>query len=849
MDIPHFILLFNNYIIRLGILLWEVVQMPKIFSPEELGEINNTMLHRGAPDEKDDFGYNQPDYITCKNILGIPDKAQCYTLSQVFIKYCNTQLNIPIEDMKATGQYYSKYASGKYVKPLNHDNVGVWVSWGYNPKLNDVVKEIGRPIWDAYKFEKRSDQGVVLWACRIGLHCMDDMLKAMENAGANVDDVRAYVAALPVKEVKEQPKETAIIANNEVTKITVKRLDTDRLSLKFDRNDFIRLAIKALPQWKFYKGDKDRNPDPHWEIDLDDADTLYQKLKDNKMIDCSELGYWAARMRPTMPVQLKDFSYLKRQPRPSQIEGATEMLAKKREICGDEMGVGKTFECIMVGESIPMPKLVICPPSLRLNWQKEIRMVNPQADIQVIYSDTEFKQGKDWTIIGYSSLSDHKDMIEECEFRVLFVDEAHFTKAINNSGRPDSQRAEIVQFIAKTCEYTIPMTGTPKPNRNKDLFNLLRMIKHPLAKYWNSWHNYAHTYCGAKYNGFGWDFDGNSKDEELHEELKPYMLRRLKKDVLPNIKKIRTFLPVQVDLREYNRIIDEYMEEYHKRKGTVAEQLARINRARLVLGIAKAQASIEYTKDLLEEGKKVVVISNFTEVVTRFKKAFGDKAVTVVGGMTDADKQAAVDRFQEGDAEVCVCNIIAGGVGITLTASYNVVINDYNWVPGNHIQAEDRVARGGQVQEYSNMYYMYAVGADMDEMFTEVLQYKLDTINATIDGGTAEDIDLQELVREMLNSKASGKTFTATVEKYTAPTKPESKPKSDGKSTVAKEVEKPATEIRARTECPSDKEIKKMTNDEIFAWAKAIGAEWKACDHAPINRMRAIMSIKKTLQV
>ena len=172
--------------------------------------------------------------------------------------------------------------------------------------------------------------------------------------------------------------------------------------------------------------------------------------------------------------------------------------------------------------------------------------------------------------------------------------------------------------------------------------------------------NYGRTYCDGQNNGWGWDYNGNSNDEELNKQLTPFMVRHLKKDVLPNLKKQRIVTPVEVDLREYNYEISEYL---NNRTNKNAEDLARLMRARKILATQKVGESIDFAKDLIADGKKVVIVTYFKDVVKAIEKAFKGNVVKLVGGMSDEAKDKAIVEFQEGSAQVMAMNIVAGGVG------------------------------------------------------------------------------------------------------------------------------------------------------------------------------------------
>ena len=106
-------------------------------------------------------------------------------------------------------------------------------------------------------------------------------------------------------------------------------------------------------------------------------------------------------------------------------------------------------------------------------------------------------------------------------------------------------------------------------------------------------------------------------------------------EVLPNLKKLRICIPVQIDLKEYHKALEEYR-QLLKRKNSQAEQLQVLMRARKVLATTKAKESIEFAKDIIAHGEKVIIVTNFTEVAKKIESAFKGNVVKIVGGMNNA---------------------------------------------------------------------------------------------------------------------------------------------------------------------------------------------------------------------
>lgn len=438
----------------------------------------------------------------------------------------------------------------------------------------------------------------------------------------------------------------------------------------------------------------------------------------------------------SLPFDLYDF----------QIEDATTLVNNDHMLIAHDMGCGKTLIATLVGLSIPKPKLIICPESLRLNWRKEIRQASDKEDIHIIYSkDKEFKLGKDansWNIMGYHTMAKFKKELVAEAIPVVFIDEAHNCKSVSVMGKPASKRADAALAICRKAEYVYPITGTPIPTSNKDLFNILCMLEVP--KITKNFYHYGQKFCDGKDRGFGWDISGNSNSDELHEILSPYMVRRLKKIVLPHLHKQRIFLPMQANSASVNKECNELLKMISETERD--NFLGYAMKVRRLLSGIKVKPCMELAENMISAGKSVVIVSEFVDTINAILKKFGDDACCIRGGMTDKKKQATIDAFQNGEKKVCAINMQAGGVGITLTKASNMIICDYDWTPASMAQIEDRICRSGQTEDCT-IYYLYAEDMLVDEVFVKTITSKNYNIDRVIDMAS-NSMDLNESLKE-----------------------------------------------------------------------------------------------------
>lgn len=437
-----------------------------------------------------------------------------------------------------------------------------------------------------------------------------------------------------------------------------------------------------------------------------------------------------------------------------QEEGIEFLLKNKKCILADDMGLGKTYQSIVAALEIEAERvLIVCPSSLKINWMREVQ--NFCEDVSII-------KGKHWdpdrfTIINYDiiknfhTIEEKGKKYEEWELRreivefnpdLIILDEAHFVK------NHKSIRGKILKDISKRfkTERVWLLTGTPIANRPMDYFNLLSIIDSPVT---NNWVHYAKTYCdGMRFRKGGryiWVTTGASNLGELSAKTKRTILRRKKENVLDLPEKLIT--PVYLELENvdgYKNVWNEYIEQrkLDGKKGNPAKDLVEMTLLRTFIAMETVPYTIEKTEEALELNKKTIIFCNFNDEMDSFIRHFGDKCVCVRGGMSDKQKQHAVDRFQEDDScMVFVGQIKAAGVGLTLTKAEIVIMNSLDWVPGNHEQAEDRAYRIGQ-SETVNIYYML-MDDTIDTLVWNILNEKKKVIG-TIMG---ED----DIINEFLN--------------------------------------------------------------------------------------------------
>jgi SWI/SNF-related matrix-associated actin-dependent regulator 1 of chromatin subfamily A len=412
---------------------------------------------------------------------------------------------------------------------------------------------------------------------------------------------------------------------------------------------------------------------------------------------------------------------LKIKPYPYQREGIIFGLDKRRLLIGDEPGLGKTLQSIgIVDTANAYPALVICPSSLKINWQREFeKFTNKKALVLDNATRTAWPYFLQMgmfhvAIVNYESLRKYfvwdinssdrrsfrlKDVVFNDAikvFRSVIIDESHRVKD------PSAQQTIFTRGIVEGKDFRILLSGTPVVNRAEDLVSQLSIMGR-LQEF------------GGR-GKFLADYGENDNLEELSRQLyHRCMIRREKAKVLTQLPdKTRTDLYVEISNRDEYELaasdLAEYLRQYTEctdhdiRRKMRMEALVKFMTLRSLSAKGKVKQAIDFVRVFLASGKPLILFCSLHEIVDQICKAFPD-AVTVTGRDSAIAKQQAVDAFQSGCAKLIVCSIKAAGVGLTLTASSNVAFIELPWTYADCCQCEDRAHRIGQ-KDNVTCYYM-----------------------------------------------------------------------------------------------------------------------------------------------
>jgi len=453
-----------------------------------------------------------------------------------------------------------------------------------------------------------------------------------------------------------------------------------------------------------------------------------------------------------------DYSpYDNRPPLPHQKIAIEKLLSNDRFILADDMGLGKTTSTIIASlESQSKKILIICPASLKINWQREIEIYSNKKTLIVEggkwgstfdYYIINYDIIKNYHTIGEPEIGEQKNtQISDTNFDLAIVDEAHY---ISNT---TAQRTKLINDILSKIPKVWLLTGTPMTSRPINYFNLLRIVNSNVTLDWSS---YVRRYCGGyqfTVNGRKiWNTGGATNLDELRLKTKNTILRRLKTDILDLPDKIISPVFLTLSSTEYDSGLEEFIQiaQENKNKESLSVTINRLMKIRKIISEQKVDYTCEIIDRCLEQGKKIIVFTNFTMALDMLHEKYKKNSVVLDGRMSKEKRQKSVDRFQTEDKiKIFISNIVAGGVGITLTEAEVVIMNDLSFVPAHHSQAEDRAFRYGQKK---NVVVYYPIFENtIEKIVYNILQKKKNIIDQVMGDGDFSENFAQSLLKQII---------------------------------------------------------------------------------------------------
>ena len=461
----------------------------------------------------------------------------------------------------------------------------------------------------------------------------------------------------------------------------------------------------------------------------------------DQLVRLNEMGDLNPQPPSTLQGELRDY----------QREGFQWMMRLAHWGAGaclaDDMGLGKTVQALalILSRAPQGPALILAPTSVCINWLEECQRFAPTLNVHQFGTgdrqDMLDAAGPfDLIVCSYGLLQTEGERLAQKQWHTLVADEA---QAIKNALTKRSKAAMALQ-----ADFKLITTGTPIENHLGELWNLFNFINPGLL---GSLQKFNERYAQAIENQ-----QDHEVQQRLRKLLRPFILRRLKNDVLTELPS-RTEVTLHVELSSEERTLYEALRRNamqtmmanteqpgHKQLKILAE-IMKLRRAcchpRLVmeestLGSSKLQAFEELVDELLDNRHKALVFSQFVGHLTLIRELLDKKGIAyhyLDGSTPVPQRKKAVNSFQAGEGDLFLISLKAGGTGLNLTAADYVIHMDPWWNPAVEDQASDRAHRMGQKRPVT--IYRLVAKDTIEDKIVDLHKHKRDLANSLLEGG------------------------------------------------------------------------------------------------------------------
>ena len=362
-------------------------------------------------------------------------------------------------------------------------------------------------------------------------------------------------------------------------------------------------------------------------------------------------------------------------PRPYQLLGRDFLAARTRALLADQMRVGKTPQAIMAADKLGAERvLVLCPAIAAYQWREQWMEWSTRAPARILGRDGhDYNSLKDVVIASYNRVVQHKEILAASpRWDVVIADEAHFAKS------PDAQRAKLVYGkggVGWNATRIWALTGTPAPNHAGELWTMLRAFGAVKCSY----DDFVRHFC---YYKEGRIF-GNKKQHlaELRALLAPFTLRRTLREVAPDMPAVSfNMLAIEPQGVDYRTDVIEDIDDEDR----IAVALAKA--VPLATEIKECLDGQDY-KQTVAFGFHVAPLKRLVELLT----ASGIDASFIGGETPLPQRENKLAAFKAGVCQVLVCQMIAAGTAIDLSAAQHGYLLELDWNPAVNAQAAHRL--------------------------------------------------------------------------------------------------------------------------------------------------------------
>lgn len=317
---------------------------------------------------------------------------------------------------------------------------------------------------------------------------------------------------------------------------------------------------------------------------------------------------------------------------------------------------------------------------------------------------------------------------------------------------------------SEPVKYVMATSGTPIKNNAGEYFPILNILKPEIFREQS---DFIQSWTNSYRSGFGWKVGGLRNPSQFKEFTKDFIIRRNRKEVLPDLPTIRrsyqyTSMNDEVGKRyqaEARNLQDYLMNTDSEDENRGEHILAMMNRMRHLTGFAKIESVLSYVEEFLEneEGEKLTIFHHHIDVAEilaiKLAEMTGVKVFQLKSTMNPEDRTYIIDAFKDYEgSSILLAPTLACGEGINLQFCSHAIIMEREWNPSNEEQAEGRFSRIGSTADSIEVIYPVAIGS-IDELFAEYVERKRQYVSEAMEGNVAESKWNQSQIIQEITSK------------------------------------------------------------------------------------------------
>ena len=403
-------------------------------------------------------------------------------------------------------------------------------------------------------------------------------------------------------------------------------------------------------------------------------------------------------------------------------------------LLADDMGLGKTASALVAAQNLrvdekgrPKPVLIVGPRYTRASWRNEMRALGIDDELFLADGFTPRTPDSPFWFCHYEILSKwvgHFRVNRWGAPRVIIIDEGHWAK------NPKSGRGKACRLAARMADHRIVLTGTPLPNKPKELWTILDMLE---PGCFGSHFDFRVRYNGAAHDGYGFKDGYPTHMRELRSRLTNLYMRREKHEVAADLPPL-VHAPVLVDMQsnakrsKHDQLVASgggmaTLVHQLQRGGGSTETFKLFAKLRRLTSRAKERTTLELVQSILDQGQSAVVFVHERKTADKLAEKIAKRFETVHetfvgvchGAYEQEDRDALVAEFQAFDEGPGVLFATYGALkeGVTLHKASQVVIHDLSWVMDEILQAECRIHRIGQTETCTSHWVIVEDSFDM----------------------------------------------------------------------------------------------------------------------------------------